>query len=252
MFTIIYAIFISIVCVGLFIYLSKKDKKLMTDTIKWFNTSYALFTFTTGGNLDKIGGSVKSKLKTLSNQTSLEEGWGITSKDEVDDTVEWLLDEGHNDDLLDEYYSELAEYTVTTLDDYLDDLNETEKLVAKTILEAHSKYGDRAILGWDLARAMQIIASAYVADYYTYEETMDRFLKVAKIIQENFNSWEELVDSYLVGHRYWFYSNFDIEDIKEIHPKNTPNYRKELYIKLKNSKDNPYTIPWYTALEKTW
>lgn len=250
MFTTIYAIFISIVCVGLFIYLSKKDKKTMTDTIKWFNTTYALFTFTTGGNLNKIGGSVKSKLKALSNQTLLEEGWGITSKDGVDNTLKWLLNEGHNEELLDEYYS-LEEYT-TTLNDYLDDLNETEKLIAKTILEAHSKYGDRAILGWDLARAMQIISNAYIADYYTYEETMDRFLKFAKIIQENFKSWEEFVDSYLLGHRYWFYSNFDIEDIKNINPKNMPNCRRELYTQLKNSKDNPYTIPWHTTLEKTW
>lgn len=96
---------------------------------------------------------------------------------------------------------------------------------------------------------MQIIASAYLADYYTFEEAMNKSLEVAQLIQKSFNSWEELINSYLLGHKYWFYSNFQLEDT---HFKNTPKYREKIYYQIKNSKINPYNIPWNLKLEKSW
>ena len=222
-----------------------KDRKKLPDTIKWFNSTYAIFTVTSGGNYNKIGGSTKSILKTLSNQSALKDWWGITTKDELENTLYWLLNGGHNSELLDEYFElNLENYTSTT-----NNYNTEEKIINQIIFEAYSRYGNKAILGWDLSRAMQIIASAYIAEYYTYEEAMDKSLSIAKLIQKSFNSWEELVNSYLLGHKYWFHSNFQTENV---HYKNTPEYREKIYAQIKSFKISPYTIPWNLKLEKNW
>lgn len=64
-----------------------KDKKKLPDTIKWFNSTYAIFTVTSSGNCNKIGGSTKSILKSWSNQSALKDWWGITTKSELENTL---------------------------------------------------------------------------------------------------------------------------------------------------------------------
>lgn len=78
----------------------------------------------------------------------------------------------------------------------------------------------------------------YIAGFYTIEETLDKSLEVAAIIQTKFSSWDEFNESYLVGYTAWS-GQPDTE-------------RRGIYNNLKASIFNPYVIDWNLKLERSW
>ena len=92
---------------------------------------------------------------------------------------------------------------------------------------------------------MQLLGNYYIAGYYTLEESMDKSLEVAKTLQGMYTSWDEMMDSYLYGYRYW--QEDDIDD-----PDSASAARLQVYEELKSSGKNPYTLGWNLPLEKTW
>lgn len=102
--------------------------------------------------------------------------------------------------------------------------------------------GEREELGedtaaWDYSRAMSVSSWAYLAGYYTMQEALDMQLAIARIIQENFSSWEEYTDSYLTG---WELSCED-EALRQ--------RRFEIYERQMAETDGPYALEWGMVLE---
>ena len=98
--------------------------------------------------------------------------------------------------------------------------------------------GEKAIDGWDYCRALNLLGYYYTAGYYTDTEALDKSLEIAQKVQEEFGSWDELIDSYMVGYEYWGEESSD--------------ERKAVYEELKGKEDNPYTVDFKMTLEKTW
>ena len=102
----------------------------------------------------------------------------------------------------------------------------------------YEEYGANAIDGWDYCRAMNLLSFYYLAGYYTEQEVLEQSLEIAKMIQPLYESWDELIASYLRGYEYW------AEESSE--------ERRAVYEELKEKEDSPYNIDFKMELVKTW
>ncbi len=92
---------------------------------------------------------------------------------------------------------------------------------------------------WDLCRAMQLLACAYLANFFERDKLNELSLDVAMIIQKTFNSWDQMVQSYLSGFEKWGISTMSEPDaylaLRE---------RKQSYNLLQVAKNAPYSVDW--------
>ncbi len=220
----------------------------LSDTLLWFNGTYALITTKNMGNLSLVGGYENNDTTKQMISTALQSSWDVTDKASADETLKWLLEEGHNSDLLKSYADyELDSYTREELIEVLEESQITGMDAVIILLEydAVKKFGDKAILAWDLSRAMQLSAWYYLAGYYTYEEAMDQSLEIAQLLQKTYTSWDEMIESYMYGFQYW--NEDDISDTS------SDSYeRKQMYEQLKTKEGSPYQLDWNITLTKEW
>lgn len=91
-------------------------------------------------------------------------------------------------------------------------------------------------LAWELCRSTQLLGMGYIAGWLTREEMTERSCVVAQIIQEEFDSWEDLCQNYLEAFTYWAQQ----EDL----PQGMINNRWNIYEEIKKLKNSPYQLPW--------
>ena len=215
-----------------------------TDTVQWFNASYAILTYANGQDYNKFGGAKANAIMEAQYQAMLENSWSVTDRESADETLDWILTEGHRTDFM--YTGELLsmiaeecgedELENFLMEEYDESQDEAEYDVAT--YEMYKEYGETAIDGCDYCRALSLMSFYYMAGYYTKEEALDKSLEIAETLQPMYNSWDELIDSYLRGYEYWAE-----EDSSE---------RRDIYEELLAADDNPFRVDYNTTLEKTW
>lgn len=216
-----------------------------TDTIRWFNAAYAVLTHANGWDYTMYGGMPANDSSMQLQVSLLEEWWGVTDRTSADETLEWLVSEGHNSDFLTDMndFIELGigDIAAENRADFLLENYELTEEQAQNYADCYTFYEanpEQAILGWDYSRAMSVLANCYLAGFYTETEALDQALAVAGKIQETFGSWEEFMESYFVGYEYWAEESSD--------------ERRALYEELKAASDNPYAVDFNLTLEKSW
>lgn len=228
--------------------INELDVPTTAETVQWFNSTYALLTLDNGGNVNLVGGWQKDTSIEAAMKQTLNSSWSIKSRSDADDTYNWLISEGHNKEALDELNAMGAEQmTPEEFSKALDaqKLSAEDKTELQAAYDAYAAYGDQAIKAWDYSRAMSVLAYSYLADYYTYDEAMDQSMETAAQIQKSFSSWDDFINSYLLGYLYW--SGDDPKDPTSQYAKRKSNYEK-----LKAEKDGPYSVDWNLKFEKNW
>ena len=133
----------------------------------------------------------------------LTEFWGIENKDDVYNTISWLLNEGHTDEYL-------GYANADTVDELIDeDMDEEEIEIVKNGFEFVKYFKDKLpeniMLGWDYGRAAAIVRWSYFMNYISEEEAWEILDKIAGVMIGAFNSWKEFGISYIVGGLFWTY-----------------------------------------------
>ena len=72
--------------------ISKAEK---SDVIRWFNATHAVLLWINGKNILTYGGLTPTNKARKIEQESLKQWWDIEDESGFNDTVEWLLKEGH-------------------------------------------------------------------------------------------------------------------------------------------------------------
>lgn len=221
-----------------------KKKDEVSPTVLWFNGTYAVLTELNGGDYKLIGGQKADQENKEAQIQSLEEWWGVTDRQSADESLEWVISEGHRILYADEMeslemegtsnftYDELAEIFA----EYFESEEEGENLARLYTYYINNK--ENGISAWDYSRALSLLGWYYLSGYYTKEEAMDKSLEVAQIIQEEFSSWDEFMESYFMGYEYWNNSSSD--------------ERRAIYDNIKSREDSPYKLDWNLTLEKDW
>ncbi len=221
------------------------QKPELPDTVRWFNASYAILTELNGWDYNIFGGLEPTAKNQEREKQLLDEWWGVTDRATADETLEWILTEGHRFGFIDNMsflkelgLSEVAEADRVNfiLENF--DVDENEAKFWVYYYSMYENYGDTAIDGWDYCRALNLLSYYYIAGYYTQEEALDKSLEIAKSFQSEFTSWDELIDSYLRGYEYWSDESSD--------------ERRKTYEEIKKRNDNPYAVDYNITLEKSW
>ena len=217
----------------------------LTDTIRWFNASYAVLTDLNGWDYNRFAGLAANDDVMAMEQKSLEEWWSVTDRATADSTLDWILTEGHRDTFAEDmaYLEEAGirdiapqERGAFLLDQF--EMTEDEAQNYAEMFGFYEQYGPDAIAGWDYCRAMNLMSFYYLAGYYTEQEALDTSLEIARTMQPLFESWDDLMSSYMRGYEYWAEESAD--------------ERRALYEDLKTRQDNPYSVDFKMQLEKTW
>lgn len=227
------------------------EKEEASATIQWINATYALLTYVNNSDWKLLGGYEKNEFNQKGIQQGLVSSWDVTDRKTAEETLDYLLTEGHRSSYAEEMktmeengFLELSEEELKA--SLVSSGFTDEQAACYTVMaDAYKAKGEQAIDAWDYCRALQLLGWYYIADYYTEQETLDQSLEIAKQLQASYGSWEELMESYLLGFNYWS------EDDPSNANSNTAE-RRAAYEELKAQADSPYQLDWNTALEKTW
>lgn len=217
----------------------------MTDTVRWFNASYAILTELNGWDYNRFAGLAANEENMAMEQESLKEWWDVTDRASADENLDWILTEGHRTDFADNmaYLQENGIQDVPEEEraDFVMEYFSVDEDTAQALANAYAyyeQYGSNAIAGWDYCRAMNLLSFYYLAGYYNEQEALDKSLEIAQTMQPMFGSWDELMESYFRGYEYWAEESSD--------------ERRAIYEDLKTRDDNPYAVDYNMTLEKTW
>lgn len=217
----------------------------LTDTVRWFNASYAVLTELNGQDYNRFAGLPANDTTKALEQQSLNEWWGVTDRASADETLDWILNEGHRYGFADnnKYLEESGmgsvgadERKAFVLENF--DVTDEEADTYVSSYAIYEEFGEHAIDGWDYCRAMNLLSFYYLAGYYTEQEALDKSLEIAQTMQPLFESWDDLIASYMRGYEYWAEESSD--------------ERQAIYEDLKTRADNPYVVDFKMTLEKTW
>ncbi len=215
----------------------------LTDTVRWFNASYAVLTELNGHDYTIFAGLPMNETSKGIAVLSLRSSWEITDRTTADETILWLLEEGHGIGFR-EYIYYLQDYGYEQAENKEEFLLEHFEITKEQVpmyeswYEMYKQYGEEAIDGWDYCRALNVLSYCYLAGYYTEEEALDMSLEIAQLIQPLFDSWDDLIGSWLRGYEYW--------------AEESSAERQAIYEEIKTRSDNPYQIDFKMKLEKTW
>ena len=211
------------------------DEVELSDTVRWFNASYAVLTELNGWDYNRFGGLEPTEMNKMLEQQLLEQWWSVTDRASADETLEWIITEGHRMGFAEEMrmleeagMGEVPEdQREAFLKEYFELEEETAWMYARCY-GAYEQYGENAITGWDCCRAMNLLGFYYLAGYYTREEALDMSLEIAQTMQPLFDSWDELIMSYMYGYEYW--------------AEESSQERWDIYDDIKGMADSPYNV----------
>lgn len=216
-----------------------------TDTILWINGTYAVLTAVNSQDYTVFGTMPANEETMASQQSMLSEWWDITDRASADETLDWLMNEGHRADFVEEMelltQVGLADLPAEERVDFLLDNYDFTEEEAQQYVQLYNGYeekGEDVMSGWDYSRMASVLSSCYIAGYYTETEALDKALEAAKIIQQKFDSWDSFIDSYMLGYEYWAGESSE--------------ERRGIYEDLKAAPDSPYNLDWNMTLEKSW
>lgn len=139
----------------------------------------------------------------------------------------------------------LANFRKVALGEQWDIKNRQDGLQAvHELVEKHAGRLDTVYPGWDLCRATQLLGMMYLMKMIDRDEMDQEFSRAGKVIQQQFNSWDEMAESYLGGYQAW------LERTGEQNAAQYTERRRTIFRKLKANSDGPYSLPWRTDL--TW
>ena len=228
-----------------------EGEKQLPDTVLWFNATYAPLTYSNSGDWRQVGGVEPTGMDSSLVRYALNRDWNIEDKESALETVESLKLEGHRAKCR-ECMEELEEMGMLEYgeEEFVQKLQESgiEENLFRYVIAYYlyqSGQNENYIAAWDLCRVNQLYADFYICEYMTYEEAMNASLENSKNLQQMYSSWEEMMDSYMMGYQFWQSDPAVTED--------SPTLKRYGYYETLHAMDDgPYTLDWDMELKKSW
>lgn len=231
----------------------------LSDTVLWFNATYACLTYSNGWDWRWVGGQEPTEENAQTAQYLLYSSWDVTDRKSGIETVNKLLGGGHRakcrecmDDLQEWGLMDLSEQrfaeemTQIVTGERTDiDLGDVPGRYAVAYYMYHMGIEAEYIAAWDFCRVNQLYADFYLCGFMDYEEAMDASLENSQRLQKMYDSWDEMMDAYMMGYQFW---QGDLEITEDSPTKE----RRSYYEMRKNSGDSPYELDWNMELKKSW
>ena len=169
----------------------------------------------------------------------LRDWWGISSRDELLGALSWIEQGGHR-----QLFSALGARTAAASPEELKAaLSHFNAENANSVRVAHryyGKYSNQSITGWDYGRYINLCRWAVSAGYLSEEEAWPRVMYAAAVLQQNFGSWSEFGENYLVGREFWSLHQTGVDG----------QAMRAVYQRLLSDPGSPWNrIPWNLPLQ---
>jgi hypothetical protein len=174
------------------------DERPSSDQKLWALGMAALLIGSNGGDVDLLGGSEKTRDSGQDSRERMENGWGITSRDDLLKTLNWLALKGHR-----ELFNELISLPSSQLSRYGNSGDAESRNKMDIVLQYGNELGNKGIAAWDFGRYVALCGWGYQAGYLTEAEAWQMIMPIARRTQPVFHSWKDFGNDYLVGRRFW-------------------------------------------------
>ena len=238
---------------------SKGDKYTpMSPTLQWMNTAGSILLATNNGNFRYMAGIFypgnENRIDMVESiKSSLWEYWEIQEHESAMDTMTRLVRSGmrkwYDKEMkkLETIYHGYSEEELIEIAKKENPKADEDSFLPKMIM-AYRRYGENALLGWDMGRAAYIIQWCYYVGYVSMEEVLEIGVEAGHQAQKFFQNWEEMMESYVLGCQYWLRE--DASDPNSMTAKRWKTYEM-LWEGKKPYKKIPYsTISFDTPLSK--
>lgn len=192
----------------------------------WARAMGSILMKANGGDVYYFGGYMNTSDNICLCRELLEESWGIFTREDLLNQISSLLTYGHRSSYLQaaEYINSLKTSEINANIQYL---NNNDNIRYNITKYNWNNWDTRGVLAWDLCRISQLIQWGYVVKFININEAQALIEPAARILKDNFKSWNELQFNYLDGFLWW--SNKDSTYDKY-------NYRLNLYYKLRDEQ----------------
>lgn len=185
----------------------------LSPTLQWMNTAGSILLASNKGDFHYLAGCYypgreKEPGGLDSTRRILQSFWSIHDHDTALETMTRLVHSGMR-----EGYGRMMRHLEIQYPNYTEEqlievarqenpkANE-DSFLPKMVM-AYRRYGENALLGWDMGRAAYITQRCYMAGYLSMEEMMNLCVQAGQYAQAFFQNWEEMMESYLLGGQYW-------------------------------------------------
>ncbi len=173
------------------------------DRREWALGCAAVLTERNHDNHTLLGGCHLSAGNKADKKRLLSGAWGIDSREEFFETLKWIDEGGHRSrfEAAGCLIAPLTERRFRALLARESDPEMCNKL--RVARRYYRQLGEKSLYGWDYSRAICLCRWAYVAGYIDEKEAWERIMPMAILLQEKFDSWEDLGRNYLIGRQFW-------------------------------------------------
>lgn len=129
--------------------------------------------------------------------------WGIESRDELLDMLQWLKDEGHNQSYLETqaFMSSLSEESMNAYINASPDNNQLAK--RKIVKNYRHVLGKGGISAWDYGRYASLCQWGVIVEWLEEDECWEKLFSIARKAQQEYLDWYDYGVSYIAGRLYW-------------------------------------------------
>jgi len=208
----------------------------------WALGTSALLTERNRERHDLLAGGPRTEERAREWRENLVEWWGVRSREDLLQTLEWLAAEGHRREF-ERLGAELARLGDDEIKALLASRGYDDEATQKVevVTRWYGRLGAKSLLGWDYARYVALCRWGALVGYLSEEEAWARIMPAARRLQRAFGSWRELGENYLIGRRFW--------SLRETRA--SGRLYEEAYRRLLEDPQSPWTrYAWDTSLEE--
>ncbi len=213
----------------------------------WCNAAVAPIFIANNKDWRIFGGYYAGKKERVQKDYSmLQEEYRVVNREELLEKLNELSQTGvrfHYNHLMEEYrergFFDLSREQLC-MDDLFPQLELYQRRWLYDMIQGYKAYDKRALLGYDISRAIYAAEAGFMVGHIEQEETFNLCLEFAKTLQAAFSCWEELTNSYLLG--YAFQTQEDKQNLSS-----SLAHRIHLVEQLYQDKiKGPFTLDWNT------
>ncbi len=203
----------------------------------WALACAAILTERNHGNHELLGTELRDENSTMDYQiTLLRSGFDISCRTDLLNTFMWIESGGHRLEF-EEWGKKIEGLSKEEYEQLLIDCESDPELVYRIKIAAkyYKSLGEKSLFGWDYCRYLNLCRWGYMADYLSEEEAWEKIMSVARLLQERFDSWEDLGQNYLIGRKFW--SKEETEESGYLY--------EDAYLRLVDMPSSPWNkLPW--------
>ena len=114
------------------------------------------------------------------------------------------------------------------------------------------RFGERGSLAFDLGRVVSLSRWGYVAGYFNEEEAFRFMLPAAVRIQQNYKSWDDYIESYFVGRKFWNPDSYSSDPVRvdrviqtlTLNPNGLKKIPWDTKLNVPQTQSSGWKLPW--------